>query len=240
MAAFQGAVSITAPAILQALDEFEKRGLVHQDLDTGEVFIHDWYRFHKFDTPTRRRVAEDSNRRIQSPRLKSIVEKSSTYSLREGKVREGKGSEVEINIEEITPIERADGRGPSEGQASGPTLSGLGGKNAKSKYLTDPETKICLQVGNEQDRQALAEIKKHQPHEIASACAIAISGEPSGRAYPTAVLRSLRRGKAGSGSGTSAGADSPAWARAGTPAVVNAVREIDITDYLTDYQGEIA
>lgn len=228
LASFQGALSITSPAIQQALDEFQRRGLIDQDLQTGEVFILDWYRFHKFDSPARRRVAEDSIRRIQSPRLKSIVEESSTYVLREGKVREGKGREDKAS----NPQERAEGQRPSGKRASGPLSEG---DVRTGKYLTDPETKICLQTGNAADLQVLAEIKQHHPHEIAGAVAIAISGEPSGRAYPTAVLRSLRRGgRAGSGSGTSAGAQAPAWARAGARAQARPAQEIDITA-----QGEV-
>ena len=91
LGAFQGALNITAPALLAAFEEFRKeRKLVDMDLETGEVFILDWFRFHKFNTPVRRRLLEDSIKRIQSPRLKAIVEKSASCVPREGKVREGK------------------------------------------------------------------------------------------------------------------------------------------------------
>lgn len=121
LAAFQGALSITSPAVQEALTEFQRRGLVEIDEQTGEVFIKDWFRFHKFDSPSRRRAAEDSIRRIQSPRLRSIVEESATYALREGKVREGKVSK-DKNPTPPTPRPQAGGVEPA-GAGSGEGVS---------------------------------------------------------------------------------------------------------------------
>lgn len=90
LGAFQGALNITATAIQEALFEFKRRGLIDMDEESGEVFILDWFRFHKFQSPSRLRLLEDSIRRIQSPRLNAIANKSMTYALREGKEREGK------------------------------------------------------------------------------------------------------------------------------------------------------
>jgi len=90
LAACSGSLSVAQEALLEALDEFSRRGLVDVDKETGEVAIVDWARWHKFDTPPRRRLAEDAIKRIQSPRLRQIVEKSMAYALREGKGREGK------------------------------------------------------------------------------------------------------------------------------------------------------
>lgn len=131
--------------------------------------------------------------------------------------------------EDVNPHkESAEGQRPSGKRAKGP-LSG-GGAQA-GKYLTDPDTKICLQAGNAADLQAIAEIKGHRPDEIEAAVAQARAAEPSGRAYPSAVLRLLRRGR---GSGASAGTPNgpPAWALFGAPAHASpaGVQEIDITD----------
>lgn len=123
LAAFQGALSITIPAIQEALAEFQRRDILEMDEQTGEVFIKDWYRFHKFDSPARRRAAEDSIRRIQSTRLKSIVEKSSAYALREGKAREGKEKEVK-GSEETPPPTPLPGAGEEvpAGAGGGPGI----------------------------------------------------------------------------------------------------------------------
>lgn len=138
--------------------------------------------------------------------------------------------------EDVNPHkERAEGQRPSGKRAEGP-LSGGGAQGGK--YLIDPDTKICLQAGNAQDLQALAEIKSHGQREIEAAVAQARAAEPSGRAYPTAVLRSLRRGRgAGGPAGAGAGAGAaPAWALAGAGAHASrvGVHEIDITD-----EGEV-
>lgn len=126
LAAFQGALSITIPAIQEALAEFQRRNMLEMDEQTGEVFIKDWYRFHKFDSPARRRAAEDSIRRIQSPRLKSIVEGSSTYALREGKGKEGNGREGK-GSEDTPPLPPSGGAGEvvTAGAGGGPGIGDL-------------------------------------------------------------------------------------------------------------------
>lgn len=120
--------------------------------------------------------------------------------------------------EEPTPKER-ESVGPTapRRRAKGP-LSGGGGAS-RASYTTDPQTKISLQVGNSADETALAEIRQHHPDAIAQAVARAAAGELSGRAYPTAVLRRLRR----------ADEDAPAWARAGRAPAEPRAHEIDIT-----------
>lgn len=129
--------------------------------------------------------------------------------------------------------ERAEGQRPFGKRAKGP----LSGGGVGSKYQMDNSTGVCLQAGNAQDLQALAEIKSHGQCEIEAAVAQARAAEPSGRAYPTAVLRSLRSLRRGRGAGGPAGAGAgagaaPAWALAGAGAHASP-REIDITD-----QGE--
>lgn len=122
--------------------------------------------------------------------------------------------------EELTPKESVGPTAPRR-RASGPLT---GGGVSRHTYTTDPQTKISLQVGNSADEAALAEIRQHHhPDAIAQAVARAAAGEPSGRAYPTAVLRILRR------AARPAGADAPAWSRRRAPAPA-APREIDITE----------
>lgn len=116
---FQGALNITAPAIQEALAEFQRRGLVALDDTTGEVAIIDWFRFHKFEAPSRRRLLEDSIHRIQSPRLRSIVEESMTYVLRKGKVREGKETTPPVPPRKrggVKPAGAGRGDGKKEGK----------------------------------------------------------------------------------------------------------------------------
>ncbi|WP_334159279.1 hypothetical protein [Oryzomicrobium sp.] len=93
---FEGQLSITTAALQGTLGEFQRRGLVLLDEETGEAFILDWFRFHKFDTAPRRRLLEDAVSRIQSPKLRKLVLekieiclKTKGCDLREGKVREG-------------------------------------------------------------------------------------------------------------------------------------------------------
>ena len=121
--------------------------------------------------------------------------------------------------QENTQEERADGLRPSVRRACGP-LSGGGG--IPGKYITDKETKISLQAGNAADLQAINEIKRYSPPKIETAVARARATEPTGRAYPSAVLRLLRRAEAAGSTGSAA---APAWAMAG-----HTVTEIDITN----------
>ncbi|MEW5972350.1 MAG: hypothetical protein AB1713_01165 [Pseudomonadota bacterium] len=119
--AFQGALSLTQEALRDTIGELEKRGLVDVDEETGEVAIVDWARWHKFNTPSRRRLAEDAIKRIQSPRLRQIVEKTMTCDLREGE-GEGKVREVNINTHPA-PVARVTP--PAE--SGGPTAEPWGG-----------------------------------------------------------------------------------------------------------------
>lgn len=87
---FHGDLSISESALQAAIAGFEASKIVRMDQETGEIFILDWFRFHKFDNPVRKRLLAESIARIQSPRLKSIVEKSMSCLPMEVKEREGK------------------------------------------------------------------------------------------------------------------------------------------------------
>lgn len=129
---------------------------------------------------------------------------------------------------ETTP-KREQGAVPPASAAKPRSHSG-GVSSSRSSYKTDPTTGISLQVGNQADADALNEIRQHHPDAIAQAVARAAAGEPGGRAYPSAVLRLLRRAARAAGAGSAgAGADAPAWARRQAP-LAPAPREIDITE----------
>jgi hypothetical protein len=82
LASFQGALNLTQVAIAELMKEFERRKILSNDEETGEFFILDWYRFHKFENPVRKRLLFDSLNRIQSDKLIDIVNKSIGYNSR--------------------------------------------------------------------------------------------------------------------------------------------------------------
>ncbi len=62
------------PAALQSgLDILEKAGLIASDHKTGEIFVCDWYRFHKFNSPKIYASLVSSVAKIESFELRTIV-----------------------------------------------------------------------------------------------------------------------------------------------------------------------
>lgn len=105
IAGWSGHLSITSVALVEALNDFETKGLISQDKETGEMFILDWFRCHKFDTAIRRKLLDSSIKKIQSKRLLDLVLekkhqidtinglipiKSTTYLPKESKVSKTK------------------------------------------------------------------------------------------------------------------------------------------------------
>lgn len=222
LAAFQGGLSITAPAIRDALSEFARRDLIEMDEETGEVFVADWYRFHKFEAPSRRRLAEDSIRRIQSPRLRAIVEKSMAYALRKGKEREDKsslsreaggagcslGEGDEDEGEEVgVPPPVPPKTGPAGAQESQGVRKGMsppqppkreskaasGGRSLGEGVEVTVEG-ICYQHGNVRDMEALTQIRAYAPELVQQAVVRAAGADDRGRAWPAKTLRILKGG----------------------------------------------
>lgn len=147
-AGFQGALSITANAVEDAVMEFERRGLIAYDRSTGEVFILSWFRWHKFDTATRRRLLEDAVKKVESPRLKSMIyEKSMTYVSREGKEREGN-----INTPPSPPPQRGASGPAGAGQGVG---GGVDKEGEKAKGLL-PDAKQAIEDEEAGRREAIA------------------------------------------------------------------------------------
>lgn len=183
-------------AVLTALAELRKAGFILQRRLQGERGR--WYtETFVYDTP------QLTSTEVRSPDSGQPDVGRPDAGQPDRKEKEQKKKQ---NKEQEKPQrERAEGQGPSGRRAKGP-LSG--GGVSSGKYLTDEETKISLQVGNAADLQAMSEIRNYPRLEIEAAVARARAGEPSGRAYPSAVLRILRRG------GQAATA-APAWVRAG-------------------------
>jgi hypothetical protein len=73
IAGWSGHLSITPQALIEALVAFSILGLIAQDNITGEIFIIDWFRFHKFDSAIRRNMLKRSVSKIQSKKLKDLV-----------------------------------------------------------------------------------------------------------------------------------------------------------------------
>lgn len=67
---FSSSLSITQPAVVDALKSFHQRDIVLMDFKTGEGFILDWYRFHKFDG-FRKEMLKRELKLIQSATLHS-------------------------------------------------------------------------------------------------------------------------------------------------------------------------
>ncbi|MQY52534.1 hypothetical protein [Rhodocyclus gracilis] len=71
--------NLSAIAVADAIKEFEKRELIAFDDETGEVFICDWYRWHKFDSAMRQSMLRRSIARIRSLRLTRLVKKAAAF-----------------------------------------------------------------------------------------------------------------------------------------------------------------
>lgn len=99
LAAFAASASVSLPALESALNDFEERGLIKRDRETGEILITAWFRWHKFVSPPRQRLLIEGLRRITSPPLKDLAvdsamaqghipDKSKIYQTKESKQNE--------------------------------------------------------------------------------------------------------------------------------------------------------
>jgi hypothetical protein len=81
---------MTASSLDDALLEFKRRGLIDQDKETGEIFVVDWPRWHRYGTPAARGALRTSIEKIQSRRLWTSVKNAfeSTLIDRKGKEKE--------------------------------------------------------------------------------------------------------------------------------------------------------
>ena len=70
---WSGHLSLTVDSLKSALADFEKRGIISSDHETGEIFINDWFRFHKFENGVRKNMLASAINKIQSQKLKKLV-----------------------------------------------------------------------------------------------------------------------------------------------------------------------
>jgi hypothetical protein len=66
-------LGLSETALSEALRDFEKRELILYDQKTSEIFIIDWFRFHKFASSAQNRQLDMATRRIESEILKNSV-----------------------------------------------------------------------------------------------------------------------------------------------------------------------
>lgn len=81
-------LSLKEAALMTAFNDFSRRDLISFDDETGEIFVHAWFRFNSFTGPRQRLLLSDLER-IQSKRLREIVVKTIGCIPREVKGKEG-------------------------------------------------------------------------------------------------------------------------------------------------------
>jgi hypothetical protein len=120
-------MSMTAASLDDALDEFSRRGLVLRDKSTGEIFVVDWPRWHRFSTPAAWGALWTSIGRIQSRELWIKVENAykSIPSPSKGKEK-GKSISKEILCAPKSSVRLPPGWNTSlEGLSNAARLCGL-------------------------------------------------------------------------------------------------------------------
>lgn len=139
-------------------------------------------------------------------------------------IRRTKEKKQENKHKKTHQTQRERGEAPQEGGK--PPLSTAGGSvEFEGKH---GKHGISLQAGNQRDAEAMQQIERHGPSEIARAVADARACDPQGRAWPTAVLRRLLR----AGDTASAGQQAPAWARLFPSPPAAPAEPIDITNIM--------
>jgi hypothetical protein len=127
-------LSMTAASLDDALDEFSRRGLIQRDKSTGEVFVVDWPRWHRFDSVPARGALWSSIAKIQSrdlwikvesayksmPKPGKGKEKEKASSKEEGTMRLPAGwwrtTEGMVRADKLVGIEAWPGEDPSDFQ----------------------------------------------------------------------------------------------------------------------------
>lgn len=70
------ATSIQKAAALEAIKEFERRGLIALDQETGELLILSWFRWHRFNDKRRWSILQNDIKKIDSGKIKKLVLKA--------------------------------------------------------------------------------------------------------------------------------------------------------------------
>jgi hypothetical protein len=73
LGAVASATNLSEVAILEALKDFGSRGISMYDQETGEIFVLDWYRFHKFAKQSQKECLHRDIQKIQSLWIKNTV-----------------------------------------------------------------------------------------------------------------------------------------------------------------------
>lgn len=68
-------------AVEDGLEILVSRDLILWDKKTGEIFVLDWYRFHKFKSPLSKKMLRQQVEKIQSDKIKDAVIKKSASHL---------------------------------------------------------------------------------------------------------------------------------------------------------------
>lgn len=123
-----------------------------------------------------------------------------------GSAVDGKpGDKNEMEVKQIEKPKKERGRASVCPAGARPRVPRSGGRG----LVIDEKTGLYHEAGNVRDAWAIEQIQKFDPGQIAAARKACAMGDDQGRAFPSAVLRHLRRAQ-----GRAAGGEpTPAWAR---------------------------
>jgi hypothetical protein len=93
-------MSMTAPSLDDALNEFKRRGLIELDKETGEIFVSDWPRWHHYKTPAALGALQASVDKIQSRRLGITVKTAYESTLQYWKGKDKAKDKVKASSDE--------------------------------------------------------------------------------------------------------------------------------------------
>lgn len=126
----------------QALQGLKKRGLIVEDMETGEVFLPQWFRWHKFQTGQRLRLLKSSASKVSSPSLRETVRSQSNGMICENKEKSDGYVANESKVNEIKVAEADNALSIQDECPATPAASKF------SDRLTPPQVKIRWQRGS--------------------------------------------------------------------------------------------
>ena len=183
-------LGMTSGSLQDAIPDFVRRNLIDFDKATGEVFVIDWPRWHNFKTPAGQGALAASIGKIQSSRLRALVEKSyeSTLLACKGKGK-GKGKVSSAKAEEEEEEEEEGGAERPAPAQSAPGRAAFDGKEKTQKHPTySPTGIVCW---NEDDRaQAAMTEEQHKDNLDLVRRAVKACTGPAG-ALPSYVTKTI-------------------------------------------------
>lgn len=78
---FAASIGISPEALETGIANLVAAGLIITDVDTGEVAILDWFRFHHFKTPTSKQILTREIDKIRSGAIKTVISEKSISCL---------------------------------------------------------------------------------------------------------------------------------------------------------------